>query len=282
MPAPHTLSYVAVVATVAASVLLVTPPAAEARAGVNCGQRIKHSITLGRNLHNCRGDGLVVRASNITINLNGHTVDGRGRRSTAGVRIAGFHGVTVTGGVIRQFGKGIWLVRADNDKILNNVVTSSFDEGIFTNETSERPLIQGNRISWSGTRHHAVDADGIDARGAGVSALSNTVRHSNDDGIDVNGSATTIDGNNVAGSGHDGIDIDSLGSTVQNNVSNSNGDDGIGVGRNARSVVLSNNITNSNADLGIQPIAGTYIDGHGNRASGNGDARQCVRVICSP
>jgi parallel beta-helix repeat protein len=281
MPHPHTLRQVAVVVTVAASVLAVTP-AAEARAGVQCGQRIKHSITLGRNLHNCRGDGLVVRANNITINLNGHTVDGRGRRSTAGVRIAGFHGVTVTGGVIRQFGKGIWLVRANDDKIVNNVVNSSFDEGIFTNETSARPLIQGNRISWSGTRHHAVDADGIDARGAGVAARANTVRHSNDDGIDVNGSATIIDGNNVAGSGHDGIDVDSLGSTVQNNVSNGNGDDGIGVGRNARSVVLRNNITNVNADLGIQPIAGTAIDGGGNRAAGNGDARQCVRVSCSP
>ena len=282
MPHPHTLRQVAVVATVAASVLVVTPPAAEARAAVQCGQRIKHSITLARNLSNCRGDGLVVRANNITINLNGHTVDGRGRRSSAGVRIAGFHGVTVTGGVIRQFGKGIWLVRADDDKIVNNVVTGSFDEGIFTNETSERPLIQGNRITWSGTKHHAVDADGIDARGAGVSALANSVRHSNDDGIDVGGSASIIDGNNVASSGHDGIDIDSQGSTVQNNVSNGNGDDGIGVGRNASSVLLRNNITNVNADLGIQPISGTAIDGGGNRAAGNGDARQCVRVTCTP
>ena len=281
MPHPHTLHKVAVVVTAAAAVLVLAP-AAEARGRIQCGQRIKHSITLGRNLHNCRGDGLVVRANNITVNLNGHTVDGRGRRSTAGVRIAGFHGVTVTGGVIRQFGKGIWLVRADDDKIVNNVVTGSFDEGIFTNETSERPLIQGNRITWSGTKHHAVDADGIDARGAGVTALSNSVRHSNDDGIDVGGTATTIDGNNVASSGHDGIDIDSLGSTVQNNVSNGNGDDGIGVGRNARNVVLRNNITNINADLGIQPIAGTAIDGGGNHAAGNGDPRQCVRVTCAP
>jgi hypothetical protein len=281
MPHPHTLHKVAVVVTVAAAVLVLAP-AAEARGRIQCGQRIKHSITLGRNLHNCRGDGLVVRANNITVNLNGHTLDGRGRRSTAGVRIAGFHGVTVTGGVIRQFGRGVWLVRADDDKIVNNVVTGSFDEGIFTNETSERPLIQGNRITWSGTKHHAVDADGIDARGAGAKAIANSVRHSNDDGIDVNGAGSTIDGNNVSSSGHDGIDIDSLGSTVQNNVSNGNGDDGIGVGRNARNVVLRNNVTNINTDLGIQPIAGTTIDGGGNRAAGNGDPRQCVRVTCTP
>ena len=280
MSHPHMLPKVAVIVTVASSLVTITPPA-QARGRVQCGQRITHSITLHRNLHNCRGDGLVVRASNITVNLNGHTIDGRGRRSTAGIRITGYHGVTVQGGVIRQFGKGIWLVRADDDKIVNNVVTGSFDEGIFTNESSERPLIRGNRISWSGTRHHAVDADGIDARGAGVSALANTVRHSNDDGIDVGGTESTIDGNNVAISGHDGIDVDSRGSRVQNNVSNSNGDDGIGVGRNARNVFLRNNITNHNADLGIQPIAGTSIDGGGNQASGNGDARECVRISCS-
>jgi hypothetical protein len=280
MSHPHMLPKATVIVTVAASFLTLTPPA-QARGRVHCGQRIKHSITLHRNLHNCRGDGLVVRANNITVNLNGHTIDGRGRRSTAGVRITGYHGVTVTRGVIRQFGKGIWLVRADDDKIVRNVVIGSFDEGIFTNESSERPLIQGNRISWSGTRHHAVDADGIDARGAGVSALANTVRHSNDDGIDVGGTGSIIGGNNVAISGHDGIDVDSRGSRVQNNVSNSNGDDGIGVGRNARDVFLRNNVTNNNADLGIQPIAGTTIDGGGNQAAGNGDARQCVRISCS-
>jgi hypothetical protein len=282
MPHPYTLRQVAVVVTVAASVLVVTPPAAEARAGVHCGQRIKHSITLGRNLHNCRGDGLIVAHSNIVINLHGHTIDGRGRRGTAGVRIRHYHGVTVKFGVIRQFGRGIWLVRAGDNKIQSNVVMSSFDEGIFVNETSPRVLIQSNRVSWSGTRSRATWADGIDARGPAMTVIANSIRHSHDDGIDVNGAGSTIDGNNVTGSVHDGLDIDSQTATVQNNVSNSNGDDGIGVGRNARNVLLRNNITNLNGDLGIQPIAGTAIDGGGNRAAGNGDPRQCVRVGCTP
>jgi hypothetical protein len=115
-----------------------------------------------------------------------------------------------------------------------------------------------------------------------VQALSNVIRHNFDDGIDVNGAGSTIDGNDVSGSGQDGLDIDSKVATVQNNVSNGNGDDGIGVGRFATNVVLRNNITNSNIDLGIQPIAGTAIDGGGNRASGNGDTRQCVQVTCTP
>jgi len=277
----HLLRRTAFVGALVAPVLVVAP-AAQARGGLHCGSHVKHSITLGRNLRNCRGDGLVVARSNIVINLHGHTIDGRGRRGTAGVRIHNFHGVTVKSGVIRQFGKGILLVHAGDNKVQSNVVSGSFDEGIFVNETSQRVLVKGNRISWSGTRSHASWADGIDARGPAVVVVANSVRHSQDDGIDVNGAGSTIDGNTVFGSLHDGFDIDSQTALVQNNTSTGNHDDGIGVGRNAANVTIRSNVANSNSDLGIQPIAGTAIDGGGNRASGNGDPRQCVRIACAP
>lgn len=272
--------HVALIVTLAASVLVAAPPAEAA--AQRCGMRIKHNFTLHRNLHNCRGDGLVVAANNITVKLAGHVVDGRNRRSTAGVRVTGFHGVTVQGGVIRQFGKGIWLVRAHDDRILNNTISGSADEGVFTNETSSRILIQGNRISWSGTRIHARDADGIDARGNGIRIIANSIRHSNDDGIDVNGSGVTIDSNAVSSSLHEGIDVDGTDVLVQNNIATGNGDDGIRTSHTAARVTLINNITNGNADLGIQTVSGTAIDGGGNRASGNLDPRQCLRIACSP
>lgn len=272
--------HVALIVTLAASVLVAAPPAEAA--AQRCGMRIKHNFTLHRNLHNCRGDGLVVAANNITVKLAGHVVDGRNRRSTAGVRVTGYHGVTVQGGVIRQFGKGIWLVRANDDRILNNTISGSADEGVFTNETSSRNLIQGNRISWSGTRIHARDADGIDARGNGIRIIANSIRHSNDDGIDVNGSGVTIDSNAVSSSLHDGIDVDGTDVLVQNNIATGNGDDGIRTSHTAARVTLINNITNGNADLGIQTVSGTAIDGGGNRASGNLDPRQCLRIACTP
>jgi parallel beta-helix repeat protein len=280
MALPALLRHAALFVTVAAAVITAAPPA-EARAQ-RCGMRVTHNFTLHRNLHNCRGDGLVVRANRIRIKLAGHTVDGRNRRSSAGIRITGFHGVTVQGGVIRQFGKGVWLVRADDNKILNNTVSRSTDEGVFTNETSSGNLIRGNRISWSGTRIHARDADGIDARGNGIRIIANSIRHSNDDGIDVNGSGVTIDGNNVSSSVHDGIDIDGTDVLVQNNVATGNGDDGIRTSHTTARVMLRNNFTNFNADLGIQAVAGSVVDGGGNRASGNIDPRQCVRVTCAP
>jgi hypothetical protein len=47
----------------------------------------------------------------------------------------------------------------------------------------------------------------------------------------------------------------------------------------SQGTVIRANIANGNADLGIEAVAGA-IDGGGNRASGNGDPRQCVNVKC--
>src|SRR5690349_5298023 len=47
-------------------------------ASVHCGQRITRDLTLKRDLTGCPNNGLVVAADGITIDLNGHRVDGDG------------------------------------------------------------------------------------------------------------------------------------------------------------------------------------------------------------
>jgi hypothetical protein len=54
-------------------------------------------------------------------------------------------------------------------------------------------------------------------------------------------------------------------------------DDGLDV--KSRSTRLTKNRAERNGDLGIEAVKGV-IDGGGNRASGNGDARQCLHVKC--
>jgi hypothetical protein len=285
MHIPHVslLSPITGLGVVVALAVPVLPAVAgtTAAAKVTCGKTIRHSFTLHRNLRNCRGDGLVVGASRITINLNGHTLDGTSTRASAGVRVTGFTGVVVKGGAIREFGRGVWLVRATNGRILRNSIALSVDEGIFTNESSSRALIQGNRISGSGARSGATWADGIDARGDGVTISGNTANGNHDDGIDANGNGDRVVGNRVDANGQDGIDIDGTGTLIQGNTGTRNGDDGIGVGLHGSQVSITGNSANVNRDLGIQPKAGSFRDGGGNRAAGNGDSRQCVGVKCS-
>jgi len=271
----HGTLLVAVTATV-----LTAAPAAQARTA-HCGMRIKHDFTLHRNLRNCRGDGLVVVADNVTVNLRGHTIDGRRRRSSVGVRVTGVDGVTVRRGRIKQFGMGVLLVGSTHARILRNRISGSFDEGIFTDEASSHLFIAHNRISGNGIRSGEPWADGIDARGDAVRVVSNAVWHNHDDGVDVNGTDLSVFGNLVVGNVHDGIDVDGHDVVVRENRSRRNGDDGIGVSRLAGNVTIGANTLTRNADLGVQPVAGTFVDGGGNRALLNGDPRQCVRVVCS-
>ena len=284
MPASSLPRRVAVAVAVAGCVLMVLPAAAQTVTGmaVTCGTRVTSDFTLGTDLLDCPGDGLVVAADNIRVDLGGHTIEGRGAQPTAGVRVAGVNGVTVTGGFIRRFGKGILLTGSTGDHITRNVISDSFDEGIFGDAASAKARIEGDYVSGSGVGSGATWADGIDARGDGLLVRGNTIVNNHDDGIDVGGAGVTVDSNRVDRSGQDGIDVDGHASVVRSNTSTRNGDDGIGVGRHASGVTIRGNVTTDNVDMGIQPIAGTAVDGGGNQASGNGDPRQCTLVSCSP
>lgn len=276
--------FVVVTASVLVTVLgtvVVTAPGAEARRGAHCGMLIKRDLTLHRSLHHCRGDGLVVVADNVTVNLRGHTVGGRGRRGTVGIRVAGHDGVVIRRGTIRRFGMGILLTDAQRVRILRNTITGSFDEGIFTDENSEHLVIGRNRISGSGIRSGATWADGIDVRGDAVQVRSNRVLHNRDDGIDVNGTDLTVQGNRVIRNGRQGIDVDGHDVLVRNNAAKRNGGDGIGVSVHAHGVTISRNLATFNGDLGVQARDGTAVHGGSNRARRNRDSRQCVPMICA-
>ena len=66
-------------------------------------------------------------------------------------------------------------------------------------------------------------------------------------------------------------------SRLTRNVAVGAGDDGFDV--ESRSAKLSNNRAVRNNDLGIEAVR-EVIDGGGNKASGNGDPRQCTHVVC--
>jgi parallel beta-helix repeat protein len=102
------------VLVIGASALLAGTAAAHPPAGVHCGQTLTHSAQLRADLHNCPGDGVVIGADHITLDLNGHTIDGvestgcdRPAVLTAGVHNPGHDGLTVKGGTVQQFDTGV-------------------------------------------------------------------------------------------------------------------------------------------------------------------------------
>ncbi|HEV2951246.1 MAG TPA: right-handed parallel beta-helix repeat-containing protein, partial [Actinomycetota bacterium] len=72
-----------------------------------CGQVVRTSIKAKNDLGDCLWDGLVIGADNITIDLDGHTIDGKG--VAAGIRNDGYDNVTIKNGKILEFDWGVML-----------------------------------------------------------------------------------------------------------------------------------------------------------------------------
>jgi parallel beta-helix repeat protein len=85
---------------------------------LSCGEVVKESVKLSTNL-DCTGDGLIIGADGITIDLNGHTLKGPGAKSSKiGAMLATSSGVTLQGpGVIEGFQAAVLDTGGQDNKI---------------------------------------------------------------------------------------------------------------------------------------------------------------------
>jgi hypothetical protein len=100
----------------AAALALCSGPAlANSSRAVTCGQTLTRSVKLTNDLRDCPGQALIVGADGITVDLDGHTLDGAGNDGTCafpsvarnGIDNPGYDGVTVENGTVQQFSVGI-------------------------------------------------------------------------------------------------------------------------------------------------------------------------------
>ncbi len=112
----------------------------------------------------------------------------------------------------------------------------------------------------------------IDARSRGISLGLDFPDES------IGGVDNIVRRNEVRGSAGDAFLVNAGGNNLlKRNVASGAKEDGFDV--ESRSTKLAKNRATNNRDLGIGAVEGV-IDGGGNRASGNGDRRQCVHVRC--
>ncbi len=105
-------------------------PAAMRAGRLKCGDVITRSTTLVADIGPCPGDGIIVGADNINLNLNGHMIFGTDDVGAfAGIRLPGRMGVTITGhpgnsgktGTVTGFDAGI-VVRGGSSNVLTHLV----------------------------------------------------------------------------------------------------------------------------------------------------------------
>jgi parallel beta-helix repeat protein len=86
---------------------------------VQCGDTITQDTTLDSDLIGCPGDGIVIGADGVTLDLNGHTVSGRPPTGTYwGIVSIGHAGVTIKNGTVKDFDYGIEIYGASRSHVL--------------------------------------------------------------------------------------------------------------------------------------------------------------------
>jgi parallel beta-helix repeat protein len=302
---------------------------------VRCGDTITADTTLDSDLVDCPNNGIVIGADDITLDLNGHMIDGdnalvepcsEGEFCDFGVANDGHNGVRITNGAVQEFAFGVALFAARTNSLSHLSAVENVFSGILLGQTVRTRVRESftsrNTGPDSGVgitlfeshNNRIANNKAVDNAELGIHLIQsdhnliahNRVRDNAEDGIIVQGDRNQIVGNRVvrnaitvtlftdnahavgnvvrrnsvrrAPRGGIAIDFAVERTVVKRNHVFLAGGSGILVGN--PTTTLTRNEARRNRRLGIDAVEGV-IDGGGNRASGNGDPRQCVNVACS-
>lgn len=280
-----------------ASVASAAPPPPVVLA---CGSVITTDATLGADVQDCAGDGLVIAAYGITLNLNGYEVTGRldapdpvtGARPCAattgegaGIAIRGYSNVKVTGkkqsgpmGTVRCFDAGVLI------------------ESVIDTVTPEVWTAESNEVKHVVVKDNVGDCAGGHGGGIAINnsndnrILSNVVEHNGPfSGVGVLGTSNLnlvqfnqVKDNNVACS--DVVNVDSgvlvdtrnAANYILDNTVSGSGLDGIGVHAGTTGTQVAGNVVRDNGyhDKGHRPGAGIFV-------SGVEEANVYVNTVCN-
>ena len=258
------------------ALLCVCPQALAAH--VTCGEVITRDTTLDSDLLDCSGNGLVIGAGHISLDLNGHTIDGvRGQQpfpGPAGIDNGeGHDAVEVRGpGTVRDFDIGVLLFNTDRN-LLHRFQVSATYEGIYLDGPAARGNVFARNVLTDNFSAGIRVADYCSANiAAGDNRLERNTAFKNGRGIILSGCA---DGNvisrNTAFENGDGFLMsDSFGETViEKNELHHNLDTGLDSIELQNARIERNDLIENGGD-------GIAIDDHNNLigknvANGNGD-----------
>jgi parallel beta-helix repeat protein len=163
----------------AAVVVVLVVPGGEATASqVICGDTIITDTTLNTDLIDCPNNGIVIGADDITLDLNGHTIDGdkalvdpcpENEFCDFGVINDGHNGVRITGGTVKEFGFGVGLLRARKNGLSDLSTFENIFNGILL-VRSARSRVTGSSASRNGL---TTDFPGI----AMIESHNNRITH---------------------------------------------------------------------------------------------------------
>ena len=166
----------------------------------NCGETITADTRLESDLVDCPNNGIVIGADDITLDLNGHTIDGDGTEFAdcpkntfcdVGVLDDRYDGVKIKGGSTREFVFGVWLAGARHSRVVDISSSKNVFFGAVVSRSS-RSVIQDSSFN----HNIPPEGDGIGLFGSDhIRIVDNSIKDNRGPGIHVDGS----DGNLITG-----------------------------------------------------------------------------------
>jgi copper-binding protein NosD len=308
---------IALLVTVAAVAVAPSAVSAATAADLACGDIVVADVTLQADLTGCE-TGLVIGADNVTIDLNGHTIEGQSIVAGVGVEAVGRSGVRVVDGSIRSFALGVLLlnttestvakltvrdtgigvsVSGTGDALSNRVVRNDVarvNQGIvfFAPSTvvAENRVAQASRVGISCRGSGRIDDNRVVRSAAGIELLFCTADVVGNEAIDNEGAGIArvrsqgLTARNRANGNGTGILSDDSHGLFSRNVTNDNLGHGLVIldqdDTHGALHTVDDHVANANGGLGITSnVLGVVVSGKV-RAHANGDPRQCVNIAC--
>lgn len=156
------------------------------------------SYYLTSTIHAAGVTGVVIRAANVTLDLNGFTIGGN--LTNFGVVVGGSAlNVVVRNGTIRNFAQGVLNTGVTTVRLSNLTITENLENGVGIDAEAAGVFIDGCTIVRN-------QADGVLAVGGSMVITNSTVAGNGNDGIELSGTAdVVIRGNRVDDNGRSGI-----------------------------------------------------------------------------
>ncbi len=176
-----------------------------------CGTTVIDHVRLSQDLV-CSGDGLIIGASGIRIDLNGFTIQGSG--TGTGVAVTGHSEVTIAGGAIRQFAAGIRVIDS-TDVVIKQIEFTANAEGVDFQAGSIHNTVKDSAFRQSSLRAIMLRMNSKDNDIKANTFSGNRVGILVFGGVDTSIKNNFISGSNLAGIR---INVFATGNIVKDNI----------------------------------------------------------------
>jgi large repetitive protein len=203
---------------------------------VHCGQTITQNTTLASDLTNCTNNGIIIGADDITLDLNGHTIDGDGAAAAKGCGIGtycdagvvnteshhghalnrpGHDGVTIENGTIQEFtNNGVYALGVRGNRLRDLALSNNLFHGVTWGQTEESQI---HNISATGSFAGAILGEDRD-----VLIEDSTFSDNEFPGIALFDSSQITIARNILSGNHSGIELNDSDSNRKIHGSNNN------------------------------------------------------------